>query len=461
MDAGEVVWYAFISVALIEYLRRFLQTKTRLPDWDAWLSRLRAPAGIALGAYLVFDLEIQKVWLLLITGGLAGYTLWQSWTYRPARTILLALLPYLVLIIVDDIVHTLTPGFYKANRAFFASAIGFSQFWGLTFLIIANRQKKTLAKEQLERETQEARNRQIEAENSELERLVAARTVELTRQKEELIQTVADLRATQEQLVQKEKMASLGELTAGIAHEIQNPLNFVNNFAEVSVELLEELGEELQAGRAEDAQDLMSDIRQNLEKINFHGHRADAIVKSMLQHSRSRSDERQPTDLNALSDEYLRLSYHGLRAKDSQFNATMVTHFDPALKPVVVAGQEIGRVLLNLFNNAFYAVSERKTRTDAGELNGGTAYQPTVTVSTRLLGDEVEIRVQDNGTGIPEAVKAKIFQPFFTTKPTGEGTGLGLSLSYDIITKGHGGTLAVESTEGEGTTFIVTLPGQF
>ena len=468
MNEGDAVFNVLISVGIIQYLRRFLQTKTRLPAWDARLVTLWRPAGILLLVYeaLQFNFgdhrfQLSHYWVWAITLGLALYTLRLSWSYQPARTLLFSIVPFVVLSAVEETVHALLPGFYKANKEFFSSSYAFSTFWVIAFSVIASRQKKRLANEQAERDAQEARNRLIEATNAELERQVAARTAELTRQKEELLQTVADLKATQEQLVQKEKMASLGELTAGIAHEIQNPLNFVNNFAEVSVELLEELGEELQAGRADDAQDLMSDIRQNLEKINYHGHRADAIVKSMLQHSRSRSDERHPTDLNALADEYLRLSYHGLRAKDSQFNATMVTDFDPALKPVTVAGQEIGRVLLNLFNNAFYAVTERKNQAKVSDTTEQDAYKPTVTVSTHLAVNRVIIRVRDNGTGIPESVKAKIFQPFFTTKPTGEGTGLGLSLSYDIVTKGHGGTLTVESTEGEGTTFIVTLPGQF
>ncbi len=465
MNDGDAVFNVLISAGIIQYLRRFLQTKTRLPAWDARLATLWRPAGIMLLVYEVLQFnfpdhrfQLNRNWVWAVTLGLAVYTIRLSWAYRPARTLLFSVVPLVLLLVIEDVFQATMPGFYKVNKEFFSSASVFAVFWLVTFAIIALRQKKQLAKEQLDRDAQEARNRQIEALNSELERQVATRTAELTRQKEELIQTVADLKATQEQLVQKEKMASLGELTAGIAHEIQNPLNFVNNFAEVSVELLEELDEELQAGRAGEAQDLMSDIRQNLEKINYHGHRADAIVKSMLQHSRSRSDERHPTDLNALADEYLRLSYHGLRAKDSQFNATMVTDFDPMLKPVTVAGQEVGRVLLNLFNNAFYAVTERKNQAKASETTEQDAYKPTVTVSTRLVGNEVYIRVKDNGTGIPESVKAKIFQPFFTTKPTGEGTGLGLSLSYDIITKGHGGSLTVETNAGESTEFIITLP---
>ena len=269
----------------------------------------------------------------------------------------------------------------------------------------------------------------------------------------------SELKSTQSQLIQSEKMASLGELTAGIAHEIQNPLNFVNNFSEVSNELIVEIEEE----RAKNPEsrdenlvsEILSDIKQNLEKINHHGKRADAIVKGMLQHSRTSSGVKEPTDINALADEYLRLAYHGLRAKDKSFNADFKTEFDPNLPKINVIPQEIGRVLLNLINNAFYAVDKRaKTLTG---FNDQETYKPTLTVSTKNLGDRIEIFVKDNGNGIPEEIKNKIFQPFFTTKPTGQGTGLGLSLSYDIV-KAHGGELKVETKEGEGSTFIIHLP---
>jgi signal transduction histidine kinase len=260
---------------------------------------------------------------------------------------------------------------------------------------------------------------------------------------------LSELRTTQNQLVQSEKMASLGELTAGIAHEIQNPLNFVNNFSEVSKELLDEMEEELKKGNNEDALQIAKDIIQNLEKINFHGKRADGIVKSMLQHSRKSTGQKELTDINALCDEYLRLAYHGLRAKDKSFNAKFETDFDSTVGQISVLPQEIGRVVLNLINNAFYAVSEKK------KLNL-ESYEPTVTVTTRKTGNSIEISVRDNGIGIPDHIKDKIFQPFFTTKPTGQGTGLGLSLSYDIV-KAHGGQLNVESMDGEGTTFTLQL----
>ena len=245
-------------------------------------------------------------------------------------------------------------------------------------------------------------------------------------------------------------MASLGELTAGIAHEIQNPLNFVNNFSEVSSELLDEMNEELAKGDVEEVKNISNDIKQNLQKINHHGKRADAIVKGMLQHSRQTKGVKEWIDINKLCDEFLRLSYHGLRAKDKNLNADFKTDFDENISEINIVPQDMGRVLLNLYNNAFYAVNEKAMRS-------GASYQPMVQVTTKKLIDKIEIIVKDNGSGIPQAVIDKIFQPFFTTKPTGSGTGLGLSLSYDIVTKEHNGTIRVESKEGEGCTFIIKL----
>jgi signal transduction histidine kinase len=265
-----------------------------------------------------------------------------------------------------------------------------------------------------------------------------------------LSQSLEDLKAAQTQLIQSEKMASLGELTAGIAHEIQNPLNFVNNFSDVSTELVDEMNEEIDKGNLEDAKLIAQDLKQNLEKINHHGKRAGDIVKGMLQHSRTSSGQKELTDINALADEYLRLAYHGLRAKDKSFNAATKTDYDDSIGLIKVIPQDFGRVVLNLITNAFYAVTERKKQKPEG-------YEPVVSVNTKKEIDKVEIRVKDNGTGIPQKVLDKIFQPFFTTKPTGQGTGLGLSLSYDIV-KAHGGELKVETKEGEGSEFIIQLP---
>jgi signal transduction histidine kinase len=308
----------------------------------------------------------------------------------------------------------------------------------------------------------------LERQKEVLEDQVSQRTAELQK-------SLADLKSTQSQLIQSEKMASLGELTAGIAHEIQNPLNFVNNFSEVSSELLDEMRTELDRGDTEEAKAIATDVILNLEKILHHGKRADAIVKGMLQHSRSSSGVKEPTDINALADEYLRLAYHGLRAKDKSFNATLKTDFDETIGKIDIIPQDIGRVILNLITNAFYAVDEKKKQleqktsgdsnlTGFQNLSGLKSYEPTVSVSTEAVipppggggSRGVIISVKDNGPGIPQKVLDKIFQPFFTTKPTGQGTGLGLSLAYDIV-KAHGGELKVETKEGDGSEFIIQL----
>jgi len=336
--------------------------------------------------------------------------------------------------------------------------LGISLLWSNQQLKKRNRSIQQLSAENLIKEQE--KQQILTSQNETLEIQVNERTQELN-------QSLTELKATQNQLIQSEKLASLGELTAGIAHEIQNPLNFVNNFSELSVELAEELKEEINKPELDKGliEELVSDLALNQEKINHHGQRASAIVKGMLEHSRSSSGVKEPTNLNALADEYLRLAYHGLRAKDSTFNATMETHFNPDLPKIEVIPQDIGRVLLNLINNAFYAVAERSRSTVQQRASVGvtsshtdTMYQPTVTVSTQKTDNQIIIKVMDNGNGIPDAIKDKIFQPFFTTKPTGQGTGLGLSLAYDIVTKGHGGSLQVVSLQGEGSTFTMILP---
>jgi two-component system, NtrC family, sensor kinase len=271
-------------------------------------------------------------------------------------------------------------------------------------------------------------------------------------QRDKLEQTLDQLKTTQTQLIQSEKMASLGELTAGIAHEIQNPLNFVNNFSEVNTELIDEMQQEIDKGNWVEVKNISSDIKENEQKINHHGKRADAIVKGMLQHSRSSNGKKEPTDINALVDEYLRLAYHGLRAKDKSFNATMKTDFDESIGNINIIPQDMGRVILNLITNAFYVVNDKSKQNVAG-------YEPTVTISTMKEYNKVFISVKDNGNGIPQKILDKIFQPFFTTKPTGQGTGLGLSLSYDLV-KAHGGELTVKTEESIGSTFIIQLPAK-
>jgi two-component system, NtrC family, sensor kinase len=360
--------------------------------------------------------------------------------------------------------------FYQSHRA--DSAYKYLKYADLLKDLLSEQEKvrkaqdiifnETLHNRQLEEERKQA---EIQSENSlKIYSLVAGLTIllvlalmfyRISRQKQKAalkIQKAYDqLKSTQSQLIQSEKMASLGELTAGIAHEIQNPLNFVNNFSEVNKELVDELHQELRAGKIDDAIAIANDIRDNEEKINHHGKRADAIVKGMLQHSRSSSGVKEPTDINALADEYLRLAYHGLRAKDKSFNATLLTEFDESIGKIDIIPQDMGRVILNLITNAFYVVDEKKKQQSEG-------YKPTVTITTKKSGDRVLISVKDNGNGIPPKVLDKIFQPFFTTKPTGQGTGLGLSMSYDIVTKGHGGEIKVDTKEGEGSVFTIILP---
>jgi two-component system NtrC family sensor kinase len=451
----ELFYLAPMAFGVGRGLSKFLELPKRSPLWEALLRYIWVPAAALAGLAILLSIRSPLLgdgyWLFVLLAILAALTAIRH--YRPSRTLLFATAPFVLYKVVEMVLEDSSGKLPKSYDGFMDSTQGFVIIWLITFIFIARSQKKTLEKEQLLREEEEKAKRRIEAQNQELERLVAERTAALTNQAEELRTTLSELRTTQAQLVQSEKMASLGELTAGIAHEIQNPLNFVNNFADVSAELLTELEEEQQKTERdlELEAELLTDLKQNLLKISQHGGRAASIVRGMLEHSRTSSGERTLTDLNQLADEYLRLAYHGLRAKDKSFNATLQPDFDPALPLIEVISQDLGRVLLNLLNNAFYAVRQRQLRCEAG-------YAPTVGLRTRVVGAQVEIRVRDNGLGIPEAVLAKIFQPFFTTKPTGEGTGLGLSLSYDIITQGHSGTLAVTSEEGNFTEFVISLP---
>jgi two-component system NtrC family sensor kinase len=438
---------------MARYIRNSLQTATRFPEWDRLLTVMQYVGSGLLAAEVFLDDDITKwLWHLLLLSMVGAAYLLKD--FRPVRNVWLAVGPYILISLFKDIVELVNHGFYESINDFISLAQVFALVWLVATWISSQKQQKALEKERLKRLQEEEQSRIIAGQNVALEQLVAERTAELTRQKEELEQTLTELKATQDQLIQREKMASLGELTAGIAHEIQNPLNFVNNFSEVSVELIEELKEE----RRKDDRDIeleeeiLGDIAQNLQKITHHGKRADSIVKGMLQHSRTSTPQREPTDLNVLADEYLRLAYHGLRANDKSFNATLIMDFDENLGKVSVVSQDMGRVLLNLFTNAFYATEDKRK-------TGLEGYQPTVQVSTkRVADDSIEIRVRDNGCGIPKSVLTKIYQPFFTTKPTGQGTGLGLSLSYDIVTKGHGGELTVDTEEGKFTEFIIRLP---
>jgi two-component system NtrC family sensor kinase len=398
-------------------------------------------ASISVGVFFFILAKISNSSIAGFVGAATlGYVLYfinKEEDFKSFRGQINTHIPLIATTVVTGLVSLIANDFFDEYRTYFTFAMTAAFIW--VFARQANSKKQDEAL-------------RIAAERkAELEALVAERTLALTQQKNELEELVEELRTTQAQLIQAEKMASLGELTAGIAHEIQNPLNFVNNFSEVSMELLDEMEEELARGDREEAAAIASDIKQNLEKIGFHGKRADSIVKGMLQHSRASTGQKELTDINALADEYLRLSYHGLRAKDKSFNAELITQFDPAVPPVDAVQQDIGRVVLNLFNNAFYAVQQKQKTV-------GAQFKPTVKISTKAVNEGVEIRIEDNGTGIPDAIREKIMQPFFTTKPTGEGTGLGLSLSYDIIVKGHGGKIDIDSKEGEYTVFVIYIP---
>ena len=465
--------WAFIPFFLIQFVRSFFEIKKRYPKFDKALF-IVGMLNIVATLSQLFPLVLQSnkfneffiappliafliiPLLLIITSFL--FLRNQNSSFR---LIALGLLPLICLYIISTFLGDETifgkwldvsPRFMKNFRLIEMICLCWLLLCFVKVLVKrygllqSENANQAFEKEMIAREIEIERSELIARQKVELEKQVTERTAELQ-------QSLESLKATQSQLIQSEKMASLGELTAGIAHEIQNPLNFINNFSELNKELVEEMKTELANGNLQSANEIADDIISNEEKINYHGKRADAIVKGMLQHSRKSSGQKELIDINALCDEYLRLSYHGLRAKDKSFNAKFETNFDPSLPKINVVPQEMGRVILNLINNAFYAVSERKKLNEPG-------YEPTVIVSTRKENEMVEIKVKDNGTGISQKVIDKIFQPFFTTKPTGSGTGLGLSLSYDIVTKGHSGELKVETKEGGGSEFVIFLSVQ-
>jgi signal transduction histidine kinase len=468
----------------IRAMRRALDTTRQLPVWDKFLSKVWLGSIVFFGLtfipalafigdwyteliYLVFFITLYllrdyRPSLFDASKSTSTDSVYLLRDYRPARLLSLAIVPIGLVYVIEKAFKLLTPVFAQENHAYFDTASGFAILWLIGFGIYAvvRIKKERKLRLKMQEETQIA-----EARKAELEQLVTERTNQLTQQKEELEKALAELKSTQAQLIQSEKLASLGELTAGIAHEIQNPLNFVNNFSELSVDLANELEDEIKKPELDRGliEELTTDIKSNQEKINHHGKRASSIVSGMLLHARASSGTKELTDLNALADEYFRLAYHGLRAKDKDFNATMKSNFDVAVGRVNIIPQDIGRVVLNLLTNAFYAVAERKKEIGKSEIHvsklGGT-YEPTVSVNTKRQGDWIFLSVKDNGNGIPKPVLDKIFQPFFTTKPTGQGTGLGLSLAYDIVTKGHGGEMKVETKEGEGTEFIIILPAK-
>lgn len=446
-----------LLIAILYYLRRNLESKTQLPEWDKIFVR-----GMII-SFILFGVQYTLPWLGIVLNWLSYVAIFyliylslKNPVFKPVKSLVNAVIPYIMIEFIADLTDAINKPFYEDWEFVFESASFFAFIWMIAMLFVNNKQRKALEKERQKALEDKKRLQISESMKAALEVQVAERTKELMGQKESLEKALEDLRATQTQLIHSEKMASLGELTAGIAHEIQNPLNFVNNFSEVNNELFLELKEELDKGDMEEVKAIAADIEQNLQKINHHGKRADAIVKGMLQHSRSSGLHKEMTDINVLADEYFRLAYHGLRAKDKSFNAILNSEFDENAGSINVIAQDIGRVILNLITNAFYAVDEKRK-------SGVEGYEPAVTVSTKRIAateeeeEQLRISVKDNGSGIPQAVLDKIFQPFFTTKPTGQGTGLGLSMSYDII-QAHGGELKVETKEGEGSEFTVILP---
>jgi len=454
-----------INFLLIFFIARYLSRSMKMQEQNIlWNQRLKWIMYVSLFLLVVETIfhRFQPVTGFAASLSLLGFTymLYSANVFKPARYLVVAIAPYAIISLLTLAVKYISPVTYTDwKNSWEDNLSAFAIIWGVGVWIVTIRQRKELNKANERVAEQEKNNKVMSAMKAQLEIQVRERTAELTNQKEELEAALENLKATQSQLIQSEKMASLGELTAGIAHEIQNPLNFVNNFSEVNTELIEEMKEEINKGNFEDVKHIANDIKDNELKIIFHGKRADAIVKGMLQHSRSSGGQKELTDINALADEYLRLAYHGLRAKDKSFNATMKTDFDPTLEKINIIPQDVGRVILNLITNAFYAVAlPHVPKAIGADPNGDSyKYEPTVWVSTKKTDEDVIISVRDNGPGIPQNIVDKIFQPFFTTKPTGQGTGLGLSLSYDII-KAHGGELHVETKEGSGATFIISLP---
>jgi signal transduction histidine kinase len=435
----------FFFLAGFLLIRRFRKLLKDSPVYIKWSSLLTFSSWAVVVLFFAVSAFFDDPWSIFLSSvlllGLLMY-LKQQPDLHHFLPYIQATFPLVAAGLVNSIVQAVAPDFHNTWSNFFDFAIIGAFIW--IFARWANSKK------------QQQELRIVSDRKAELEVLVAERTAELTQQKDALQETLKELKVIQAQLIQQEKLASLGELTAGIAHEIQNPLNFVTNFSEVSTELVDELQagvlQHLPEAEKEDAVEIMRHLTQNLQKISHHGKRADSIVKGMLQHTRASNGQKELTDINDLADEYLRLSYHGLRAKDKGFQARLETLFDSNLPNIEVVPQDMGRVLLNLFNNAFYAVQNKKAAA------APESYQPLVQVCTSCRKGNLEIRVRDNGCGIPEDIRTKIFQPFFTTKPAGQGIGLGLSLSYEIITKGHNGEITVESEEGEFTEFIIKLP---
>ena len=456
---GQYLLIPFFLYFLVSTTRYSLDTNRRTPRWDRFLEILSLIPFLWLVVQYFYP-ALDDKWGIYVPILIMGSVIITCLRLIPrnnrtAQLLMTGVLIFVTFELINGVTRALNTPLLAWLQKHDLEIEVVCFFWIITvsswilFKRYGQLQKKVLQeafeKEQLAKEKEIERRRLIEQQKVELEHQVSERTAELKH-------SLEDLRSTQTQLIQSEKMAFLGELTAGIAHEIQNPLNFVNNFSEVNTDLIEELRMKNEKLKIEDGEvkELLNDIKDNSEKINLHGKRADAIVKGMLQHSRTSTGKKEASDINKLAEEYLRLAYHGLRAKDKSFNVETETDFDSSVGKINIIPQDIGRVFLNLINNAFYAVHERQKEE-------GDAYKPIVLISTRKIDGKIEIRVSDNGNGMPDSIKEKIFQPFFTTKPTGQGTGLGLSLAYDII-KAHGGEIKVESKEGDLTTFIIQLP---
>jgi len=467
--------WAFIPLFLILFIGSFFKTRLRHPLWNKILIATGAVQfllGLITAIYYtftkgylnLFEIPFALLTFFIIPGLLLIICIMNLKSkIQSDRYLAYGAMPYLLLYILTGFVGIRiedTPGsgnpftgwLFENFRILelITIALLISSFTWVLFMRFNQLRKvniqQALEKERIAKENEVARNELILNQKIALEKEVEARTSDLKK-------SLAELKEAQSQLILNEKMASLGELTAGIAHEIQNPLNFVNNFSELNLELINEMEDNIDKGDFDTVKDLANTVKDNEEKINQHGKRADGIVKSMLQHSRGTTTQKELTDINALCDEYLRLSYHGMRAKDKSFNCEIKTEFDTSLPHLKIVPQDIGRVILNLINNAFYAARE-KSKEFASNVE---AFKPLVTVGTKRVNGKIEVFVKDNGRGIPDNIKEKIFQPFFTTKPTGHGTGLGLSLSYDII-KAHGGEIKVDTKDGEGTEFVISLP---
>ncbi|MBD0377722.1 MAG: hypothetical protein ICV51_19100 [Flavisolibacter sp.] len=452
------VLVVFVSMAIISFATNFLNTRQGAPVLHKLLLGLLLCYTITLliivsgsfvtGTILLEFVSLISVLVLFVT---AYVTLRRG--YKPARFFLIAWSLFLVSVVIYVIKdYNIIPYTSLTVNSLRIGSAAEAMLLSMALAHRINIYKEEKEQANMERLLSLEENKKlVEQQNIVLERKVEERTQELKKTNRDLVSVLDNLKATQNQLVQTEKLASLGQLTAGIAHEIKNPLNFINNFSDVNTDLINEMKKALEGGNASEALMLAGTITENNQKIMHHGQRADAIVKNMLEHSRTGKAEKQAIDINALVEEYLRLSYHGFRAKDKDFNVRLQTDFDASIGEIAIIQQDISRVLLNLFNNAFYAVNEKKKQGKAG-------YEPTVSVSTKKSGNWIAIHVRDNGLGIPQKLLDKLYQPFFTTKPSGQGTCLGLSLSYDIITKGHGGELKVETKEGEYTEFTVLLP---